>query len=113
MFYGHRVLTTQNTEYHMSGNLCVGVRDTRTQEWQRNHRAHGQQCIGVVGRTDLGGLDVRFDSEPVEDMGLLFENDLITSPVKSMRSPSDQTVQLYAPVHLTPYRSGLVENSQS
>lgn len=35
----HRMFITQNTEYHLRKDVCVGVRDRRTGRWYRHHAA--------------------------------------------------------------------------
>ncbi len=35
----YRVFLTRNSEYHVRGHVCIGVRDRRTGQWVREHPA--------------------------------------------------------------------------
>ncbi|HEX7479640.1 MAG TPA: hypothetical protein VF331_17680 [Polyangiales bacterium] len=49
----YRVFLTRNSEYHVRGHVCIGVRDRRTGQWQAQHPALSRPLSQVV--TDSSG----------------------------------------------------------
>ncbi len=91
----HRIYVTRNTEYHLRGRLCVGVRDVWTGRWSRNHPALGRRLFGAVspGRNGLEPV-----SEPRPGTILWFENgedDILTSVLTFVSRPPKSAVQHY------------------
>jgi hypothetical protein len=83
----HHLYVTRNTEYHVRGRTCVGVRDLWTGRWSRNHPALGRKLFGAVAPA-ANGL------EPVSDVRpgslLWFENgddDILTSVLTFVSRP--------------------------
>ena len=88
----HFVLVTHNTEYHMRDRVCVAVRDVASGSWQPAHRALGRKVLAAM-------QSLHFEVEPARPSPgsrLLFDGDLLTSPVIRIRRPSRDTVQLYS-----------------
>ena len=92
----HRIFVTRNTEYHLSGHRCVGVRDRRTGVWSENHQALGNRVIGAVEFYPTGGMASRYDLPRLGDAMCFGDGaGLLTSPVISIRRPSAHTVASY------------------
>ncbi len=60
----YRVFLTRNTEYHVRGHVCIGVRDRRTGQWQAEHPALARPLAESV--VDSGG---RLQSLRVPSLG--------------------------------------------
>jgi len=43
----YRVFLTRNSEYHVRGHVCFGVRDRRNGEWPSRHWALGQHLASA------------------------------------------------------------------
>jgi hypothetical protein len=43
----YRVFLTRNSEYHVRGHVCFGVRDRRSGDWQQAHWALGQRLASA------------------------------------------------------------------
>lgn len=93
----HRVLITENTEYHLRANRCVGVRDPITGEWQPSHRAIGRELQAGLRMMPSGSLKVSFGHAGVGDQ-ICFSNDLVTTPVMRIARPGLDTVERYVAV---------------
>ncbi|MGD8859856.1 MAG: hypothetical protein PVI30_07580 [Myxococcales bacterium] len=52
---GYRVFVTRNSEYHVRGHVCFGVRDRRSGLWVQDHWACGQR-LATVFRDARGKL---------------------------------------------------------
>jgi hypothetical protein len=89
----YRVLVTENTEYHMRGDLCVAVRHTKTGKWESHHFAIGSHLEGGLSRAG-GGFRLNPGIPQVGDQ-LAFDNDILTSPLQRVRRPGLDTVQVY------------------
>jgi hypothetical protein len=96
----HKVFVTRNTEYHIKGSTCVGVRDRESGEWLRSHFAVERAVVGAIKFFDSGamsaspGLPRVGESMYFEDLG----RDLVTSCVVSVERPRPEIVAEYAPV---------------
>jgi hypothetical protein len=90
-----KVLITRNTEYHMRGDECIAVRDTRTGQWQGQHVALGRQLVGSIGADATGSYRVMVGSEPPVGSRLCFSSDLLTSPLLVVRRPTEKTLTNY------------------
>lgn len=81
----YRVFLTRNSEYHVRGGLCCGVRDRRTGEFVADHAALGLQLAGTY--TDELGAS-RCAQLPLVGEALEFERPdgqwLTTSQVMSV-----------------------------
>ena len=51
----HVLYVTQNTEYHLRNDRCVGVRDLWTGRWKQEHPAVGKRLFGRY--RPAGGLE--------------------------------------------------------
>lgn len=92
----HRLFVTQNTEYHVNSETCVGVRDLWSGQWRSDHPAVGRRLFGAVlpGPNGLEPLD-----EPSVNCLLWFENgesDILTSRLTAITRPSKQSADRYA-----------------
>ena len=93
----HKVFVTRNTEYHVRGKLCVGVRDRRSGEWLRAHLAlRGEISFGL--RFDVaGGIAPSVGNPAVGDSLFLHAGgrDLVTSTILSVERPAREHVSKY------------------
>jgi hypothetical protein len=92
----HRLIVTRNTEYHLRGRRCVGVRDLWSGEWNGTHPALGRRLFGAVLPTEEG---LRPVDEPSPGAMLWFEhdhNDVLTSAITAVTRPPKAAVQRYA-----------------
>ncbi len=83
----HRRFVTRNTEYHMRGETCVGVRHRTTGMWLTEHDALGTRLVGSLARTGHG-----FAMAPEGEVGtsLWFNRsgmDVVTSAVVDKDRP--------------------------
>ena len=96
----HRVFITRNTEYHVRGQTCVGVRDRRSGEWLRGHQALRQRLSGAL-RFSIGGGMVPNTGLPQPGESLYFcseaeGNELVTSAIVGVERPAREIVRSYA-----------------
>ena len=91
----HILYVTQNTEYHLRDDQCVGVRDLWTGRWKDEHPAVGKKLFGAVSQSE-GGL------EPInlpEVNSLLWfdngESDIFTSRLTTITRPPKNAVARY------------------
>jgi len=92
----HRVLVTQNTEYHFRDGLCVAVRDRRTGEWLADHAALQRTVSGCV-QFGQGGVTVH-KRPPVEGESLFFATGgrgFVTSSLLQELRPEKSVVDEY------------------
>jgi hypothetical protein len=89
----YRVFVTDNTEYHLRADICVAVRNTKTGEWLEHHFTIGSRLEGGLSVRG-GGFDLHVGAPEVGDR-LAFDNDVLTSPVRTMRRPGLDTVKIY------------------
>ena len=57
----HRVLVTANSEYHCRDDICVAVRDRRTDRFVGDHPALGKHISGglrLCGRVRFSGFEI-------------------------------------------------------
>ena len=92
----HRLFVTQNTEYHVDAETCVGVRDLWSGHWRTDQPAVGRRLFGAVqpGPNGLEPLD-----EPSVNCLLWFENgesDILTSRLTAITRPSKKSSERYA-----------------
>jgi hypothetical protein len=90
----NKVFVTHNTEYHLRDGVCIAVRDRKTGEWQRTHRALGSTLMGGIEVTPIGTWKVNFGPANVGEK-LCFANDLLTSPVENVARPNRSVVDTY------------------
>ncbi len=91
----HRILVTRNTEYHLRGELCVGVK-APAGGWDEEHRAVGCVLEGGIGVNSNGGFFAKIGSDLEPGFRLCFSGDVLTSPLLSiLRTPKD-VVDRYA-----------------
>ena len=91
----HVLYVTQNTEYHLRGAECVGVRDLWSGHWREDHPAVGRTLFGAVmpGPKGLDPLE-----QPAVNCILWFENgesDILTSRLTAITRPSKSSVTRY------------------
>ena len=91
----HVLFVTQNTEYHLRSDRCVGVRDLWSGRWRNDHPAVGRRLFGAVlpGPTGLEPID-----HPELNCLLWFENgenDILTSRLTAITRPPRDAVVSY------------------
>ena len=81
-----QILVTKNTEYHVSGTMCVGVRDSRSGRWNTAHQAIGAELLGSFHMRPDGAMRAYLGSV---DLGhrLYFSGDILTSPLMRVIVP--------------------------
>jgi len=93
----HRVFVTRNTEYHVRGDECVGVRDRRSGEWLRAHLALRNRVSGALKFHATGGITPNPGAPKVGE-SLFFHSsgrDLVTSAIVSVERPEREIVTSY------------------
>jgi hypothetical protein len=99
----HRVYLTRNTEYHCRDRECVGVRDRRTGEWSRWHKALRGELVGGLDPTAR-----EVQRQPSIGFRLLFDagQAVITSRLVNVRRPPRDDTRMYCNL----VRSGAIES---
>jgi len=96
----HRVVITENTEYHLRRRKCLCVRDRHSGQWVPNHRALHKELVGAVS-TSSPELD--FNGSCIPHMGerMMFDGPMgpvFTTPVIGVeRAPKDLVIEVYPP----------------
>ncbi|MEM6532919.1 MAG: hypothetical protein AAF654_09855 [Myxococcota bacterium] len=90
----HNVFVTENSEYHTRSGVCVAVRNLRHGELTREHPAVGSRVLGGIGFNESDGYSAHY-GVPNAGEKICFENDLLTSPLRSVRRPTIEVVALY------------------
>ncbi len=98
----HLVFRTRNTEYHLRDDICVAVRDPRTNQFIPGHPALGRKLSGALRFGPSGEVTKFVLSGEAPDVGdVLFfsegklETELHTSPLSEIRRPSKEAVAHY------------------
>lgn len=96
----HRMFVTRNTEYHCRGDLCIAVRDRRSDRWLSEHLAlHRRITSGV--RILPNGTVIPSCEPPQLGEALYFGEggrELITSVLCGVERPSKSVVVSYPTV---------------
>ena len=96
----HRVLITENTEYHMRRRVCLCVRDRRSGHWQDEHKVLFRELVGSASEC-APDLDINLTEIPRPGERIMFDGPrgpVYTSPVvKVERSPKDLVHGFYPP----------------
>lgn len=84
------VFTTHNSQYYLRAGRCVGVWSCRDGAWRPRHVALGQRLVGVFPLLPASGSGSG-SVEPATLIGrqLLFENDVLSSPVLEAERTGD------------------------
>lgn len=91
----NRVFVTDHTEYHLRGEICVGVRDVRTGEWKKGHPAIGSSLVcSLAVNVDAGTYKPNM-GVPAPGDKLCFSADLLTSPLREVARPKLDDVTKY------------------
>jgi hypothetical protein len=77
----HRIIHTANSQYYLIDDQCVAVRSQAEPEWSKAHRAVGQKLIGSIKMQ--GAYEILLGKIALAGR-LVFTNDLMTSPVRSI-----------------------------
>lgn len=88
------VLVTENSEYHVRSGVCVAVRSLRHGDLTREHPAVGSRVLGGFSFCESSGYNAHYGL-PEQGEKICFENDLLTSPLRSVRRPQINVVELY------------------
>src|SRR5215472_14012328 len=91
----NRVFVTRNSEYHCHGGTCVAVRDLRTGEFYKKHRAIGRRMTASIRFSPDGylqGLSPPGDVHVGEQLCFRDErsddsHELITSSLSAVERP--------------------------
>ena len=98
----HRVLVTANSEYHCRDDICVAVRDRRTDRFVGDHPALGKHISGGLRFNENGGIasaTIGTAPKPGEQVLFAAEDDedrtVITSPLSAIERPPKDVVASY------------------
>ena len=98
----YRVFLTRNSEYHVRGHVCIGVRDRRSGHWLAQHpaltRPLAQSVVDVDGRLRSIGLPARGEFLEFDVEGC----PLRTSPVLDIEERESLVMEPEAPSVPTP-----------
>lgn len=92
----HHVFVTENTEYHIRRNRCIGVRDRRSGQWRSEHSALRRRVAAAITLLANGSLTA--DScLPVPGQRIIFdgESSVLTGPVIAIERPPKTVVREY------------------
>lgn len=96
----HRIVVTENSEYHLRRRLCLLVRDRTTGEWVTSHRAIRTELLGAVA-TSSPDLDFNGSSVPRPGERMMFDGaagPVFTTPVVDvLRAPRELVETVYPP----------------
>ncbi|MEK7706260.1 MAG: hypothetical protein AAB426_14970 [Myxococcota bacterium] len=90
----HHVLITANSEYHVTDGVCIAVRDHRSGEWRPSHCAVGGRIVGTL-RGSMQGIHPVDASTPTTGDRVIFSTDVVTSPVRSLRTEGPEAFDSY------------------
>jgi len=94
----HRMYITRNTEYHFRDNLCVAVKDRKTNVWLESHLALRRLLTGGV-RVLPNGTAIPIAEPPDVGEALYFSDEegreLITSRLCTVERPAKRVVDTY------------------
>ena len=92
----HHVFVTENTEYHVRRNRCVGVRDRRSGEWLPQHRAMQRRVAAAITLLANGSLTAD-QNLPIPGQRIIFdgESSVLTGPVIAIERPPKAIVMAY------------------
>ena len=85
----HRMFVTNNTEYHLRLDECVGVRDRETGTWHRHHAALRLRAIQIPPM----GHDHCWIGKRLQFWGT--GQDVVTSPVVEVGRPEREVLPRY------------------
>ncbi len=94
----HRMFVTNNTEYHLRLDECVGVRDRTSGSWQRHHAALRLRAIQLPPM----GHDHHWVGRRLQFWGA--QTDVVTSPVIEVSRPTREII----PKYVSQETSGLI-----
>jgi hypothetical protein len=77
----HRIVHTVNSEYYLIDDKCVAVRGKLESHWSEAHSAVGALLVGSIKMQ--GAYELMMGKIAVEGR-VLFSNDVMTSPVRSV-----------------------------
>ncbi|MBW2462531.1 MAG: hypothetical protein JRH11_12855 [Deltaproteobacteria bacterium] len=92
----HQVFVTENTEYHLRRDRCVGVRDRRSGEWRADHGALQRRVAAAVTLLANGSLTAE-GGLPAPGQRIIFDGDssVLTGPVIAIERPEKFLVMDY------------------
>jgi hypothetical protein len=96
----HRTFVTRNTEYHCRGDVCIAVRDRRSDTWLPSHLALHRRITGGV-RVLANGTAIPSCEPPRVGEALYFAEggrELITSVLCGVERPPKAVVESYPPL---------------
>ncbi len=106
----YRVFLTRNSEYHVRGHVCIGVRDRRSGSWLKDHpalaRPFSHSVVSADGRISLPHLPGLGDPLEFDING----TPLRTSPVLDIEereslAPSERPQRVPNPLSRRPERA--------
>ena len=95
-----RTFVTRNTEYHCRGDVCIAVRDRRSDTWLPSHLALHRRITGGV-RVLANGTAIPSCEPPRVGEALYFAEggrELITSVLCGVERPPKAVVESYPPL---------------
>lgn len=91
----HKRYVTNNTEYHMRGDMCVAVRNRQTGTWLARHDALGTRLVGGLART-AHGFALSLAGEPGASLWFKRKGlDVVTSAVEQVNRPPRSAILHY------------------
>lgn len=75
----YRVFLTRNSEYHVRGHVCIGVRDRRSGQWLKDHPALARPFSDSVVDAQSG----RISSPRLPSLGDPLEFDVNGTPLRT------------------------------
>jgi hypothetical protein len=96
----HRMFVTENSEYHLKENVCVGIRSLRSGKWITRAKALKARLIG--GISSMIEVKLAAPSFPKVGESLLFMTDdgedVVTTRIKDIRRPPREALNFYVRV---------------
>ena len=96
----HKMFVTENTEYHLKENICVGIRSLRSGEWITKAKALNARLIG--GIRSIVEVKLAAPSFPQIGESLLFMTDdgedVVTTKLMDIRRPPREALEFYVTV---------------
>jgi hypothetical protein len=93
----HKMLVTQNTEYHLRDDVCVGMRSCSDGQWITGAKTLNARLVGAIG--SLEDLGANRYSPPEVGKYLLFSTSdgevIITTKLEQIERPPKEAVQHY------------------
>lgn len=105
----HRIVMTENTEYHLRRRRCLLVRDRSSGEWLHDHRALDKELVGAVS---MASPEIEFNDTPIPRPGerMMFDGPtgpVFTTPVVDVQRAPRELVETAYPPDTQAHRLGI------